>query len=188
MKIRNGFVSNSSSSSFIFITPKNKKLGLGEIENYIGGFKEDIDDHLKGLMTFLLWNSQYSKLGEEGYLRESVKPGELEEHSYCKATWEQVQQRWDCQRYFNVNNQCCQKCPYCVVEKRPGRSDDYYDVKDSIISDSFKEKITPENSVYVFSIDNNERVSGLSYEDSYDIHAHAGSFFKNHDVVWEDND
>lgn len=55
MKIRNGFVSNSSSSSFIIDIPK-EDLSLSQVEEYYK-FKEGLDDTTKGVMTFLIWRT-----------------------------------------------------------------------------------------------------------------------------------
>lgn len=53
MKIRNGFVSNSSSSSFIIDIP-NEDLPLTKVAEFYR-FREDLDEVTKGLMTFLIW-------------------------------------------------------------------------------------------------------------------------------------
>lgn len=53
------------------MTPKNKKIPLKEIEDYIGGYTDALNDYDKGVMTYLLWESQYSIIREdEKYPRE----------------------------------------------------------------------------------------------------------------------
>lgn len=53
MKIRNGFVSNSSSSSFIIDIP-NEDLTLDKVSDFYK-FKDGLDETTKGLMTYTIW-------------------------------------------------------------------------------------------------------------------------------------
>lgn len=57
MKIRNGFVSNSSSSSYIINYPL-RELRLKDVEDYIGGYTENTPDRYKDIMSYLIWKNQ----------------------------------------------------------------------------------------------------------------------------------
>ena len=68
MKIRNGFVSNSSSSSFIINYPKTE-LKMEEIVSYFGGFDKRIPEYIQGVITYMLWKSQYNSVDHYSYDR-----------------------------------------------------------------------------------------------------------------------
>lgn len=59
MKTRKGFVSNSSSSSFIIAYPKDRLLRLGEVESYVGGYADSTPDKVKDLLSYIVWKSQF---------------------------------------------------------------------------------------------------------------------------------
>ena len=63
MKIRNGFVSNSSSSSFVLRVPKNRLLRLNEIKEW---FDIKDDDWMKtDIAIILLWIIDYASFNSE---------------------------------------------------------------------------------------------------------------------------
>lgn len=54
MKIRNGFVSNSSSSSFVLVKP-TRIPELNEIEDFYG-INKNLDSRLRTWLSFIIWN------------------------------------------------------------------------------------------------------------------------------------
>ena len=52
MKYRNGFVSNSSSASFVLAFPKENPVELKNIEDYFGGFGEELEPEVKDTFAF----------------------------------------------------------------------------------------------------------------------------------------
>ena len=76
MKIRNGFVSNSSSSSF-YIQKPDKHLTLEEISSYYN-IKPDLSEDEKSWMSICIWQVLRS---QEKYETESGDWGESADHS-----------------------------------------------------------------------------------------------------------
>lgn len=106
MKIRNGFVSNSSSASFILAFPKDKPVELRDIEDYFGGFymvngyNEELSPEYKDMFVFELWKSQYfdgdgdRRVSNRYLFRDDdgkVLPVEYTQYE-CTAPWEYIRE------------------------------------------------------------------------------------------------
>lgn len=89
MKIRRGFVSNSSSSSFVVAYPKDRLLRLGEVENYVGGYSDSTSDEIKDLISYIIWKSQFPL--KQCYW-EDVCPDENE--SWWSDEWTNKTKEW----------------------------------------------------------------------------------------------
>lgn len=117
MKIRNGFVSNSSSSSFIVNYPKDY-ISLRDVEDYFGGYNKDIPQVLRDRVTYLLWLNQpnlndddkkiYRCKFTDVWERRRAKYGLLDEGNEDNSRW--VEQH--CDLYYD--DFICEECPYKV--------------------------------------------------------------------------
>lgn len=74
MKFRNGFVSNSSSASFIVALPYDKNIDLKDMSDYLGGVTRcsEVSPIAQDYMIFLIWRNQF--FNDEGW----------ESHRYIK--------------------------------------------------------------------------------------------------------
>ena len=94
MKLRKGFVSNSSSSSFVLAFPKDSPVELKNIEDYFGGFDDELAPEVKDSFAFEVWASQYfdsegnRKTGNKYALEDN---GEYTHYS-CTAGWTYIRE------------------------------------------------------------------------------------------------
>lgn len=193
MKIRNGFVSNSSSSSFVLAFPKDSPVELKNIEDYFGGFGAELKPEVRDSFAFEVWASQY--FDAEGYRKEwgEYNPGDDGEytHYFCTAPWEYIRQNrgFYCYGSFDKKDDdadnfflpdTCKKCKYLVSEKRKRRKDDYYNVLDSSYSDHLKKwlKNHENDRIIELEIDDNDPPRRLSWEIADEITRNAYYMFK----------
>jgi len=181
MKIRNGFVSNSSSASFIVAFPKDNPVALKDIEEWLGGYDTDIDPVVMDTIGFQFWKTQY--FDEEMYRRDFKGSGKEYDYHYCDATWEQKKELWDCPKYMHKMDgeswSVCEKCKYNAIEKRIDRGDDYYKALDSTYSDGaleWLEKHKDDKIVY-FEVDDNNPARGIDYHTACEITSNAHHLF-----------
>lgn len=190
MKTRWGFVSNSSSASFILAFPKDNPVELKNIEDWFGGFTNTLSPEDRDVFGFILWRSQY--FDDEMDRRDWTSTGEEYNHYTCSAPWETIRDRevWDCPGYIDHDalelNQACKSCKYLNTEKRFDRGDDYYYAKDSVSEEGQKwlEEHKEDKIVYL-DIDDNEPAKGIPFHVAYEITSSAYELFKdNSRNVW----
>lgn len=187
MKIRNGFVSNSSSSSFIINYP-NRTLGLNEIGDYFGGFNDDIPEEAKGVFSYLLWKNQPNyKENPESIFFETSKERIL---GVCALEGKYTTDRPAyCDTYYTCEDCVDNKCPYFSyrTEKDVLNSilDNYYDTSErKKIIEKFD---TVNGKVRTITVEDcGDCDNGLSFDEAFTINKYSGNFFKKHDKIVEE--
>ena len=193
MKYRNGFVSNSSSASFVLAFPKENPVELKNIEDYFGGFGEELEPEVKDTFAFEVWASQYfdAEGNRKNQDRYNLEDGSEYTHYSCTATWDYIRQNrgFLCDGSFDKKDDdvydffipdTCKKCKYLHTEKRVQRDDDYYNVLDSTYSDELKKWLEEHKGdrIIELEIDDNEPPRRLSWEIADDITRNAYYMFK----------
>lgn len=180
MKIRNGFVSNSSSASFVIAFPKDNPIALKDIEEWLGGYNTEIDPMVMDTIGFQFWKTQY--FDDEMYRRDFKGTGEEYDYHYCDATWEQKKKLWDCPKYMHKMDgepwSVCEMCKYNAIEKRIDRGDDYYKALDSYtngLEDWLKRH--KNNKIVCFEVDDNNPARGIDYNTACEITSNAYNLF-----------
>lgn len=191
MKIRNGFISNSSSSSFIINYPK-EEIRLSDIESYFGGYNSDIPTHLQDIMNFVLWRTQFDD--EEYKISEAVR------HE-CKLEKDNRDSfSWKCPKHFNYYHGCdtydedinpCKGCEYWETISEEDYIDSlinecYCSSERAKLLNNFKNNCGRIKYLEIEDSGDNDSALNLSYRDAYDIRRCAGDFFKSHDRIIEE--
>ena len=187
MKIRNGFVSNSSSASFVIAFPKDNPIALKDIEEWLGGYNPDIAPEVMDTIGFQFWKTQY--FDEDMYRRDFNGTGEEYECHKCNATWTQMTKEvWNCPRYMEKDEEkgipvipACRTCEYHTIKKRIDRGDDYYKALDYCCGEGIEdwlEKHKDDKIVY-FDVDDNDPARGIDFDTAYEITSNAFSLFNN---------
>ena len=198
MKFRNGFVSNSSSASFVLAFPKDSPIELKNIEDYFGGFGEELEPEVRDSFAFEVWASQYfdaegNRKGSNRYLftddEGKILPADYT-HYNCTAPWDYIRENrpFLCDGHFDKTDEedidippkICKKCKYLHSEKRMQRDDDYYRVLDNTYSDELKKWLEEHKSdrIVELEIDDSEPPRRLSWEIADDITRNAYYMFK----------
>ena len=189
MKIRNGFVSNSSSSSFIINYPK-RELKLEEVESYFGGYNSDIPTYIQGLMSFVLWKTQYDG---------AYQASELDRHDCKLYTSYDLDFALKCPRnysYVHGDEECydednsCRGCKYwqpiseeAYIDKLI--EDGYYNPDTKQVLENFKKDCGRIRYLWIDDSKSDEELC-LSFSDCCDIREYAGELFKSHDRIIEE--
>ena len=178
MKIRNGFVSNSSSSSFIINYP-DKTLRLNEVEDYFGGYKDDIPDTLKDLMSYVLWKNQFNSEWErKEYSVNDCTLLDEEREIKCPYNYRECYE-WRCED---------NDCPYF---KSIDKDKVIQDFIDNCWGDMHEQLVKMKPNIHhlsYLSIDDNncDDDVGIGFNERYEINNHAGDIFKCHDNIVEE--
>ena len=185
MKVRNGFVSNSSSASFVIAFPKDKHIALNDIEEWLGGYNTEIDPVVMDMIGFQFWKTQY--FNEEMYRRDFKGTGKEYDFHRCDATWESMTKEvWNCPRYMVEDEEkgapvmsACRSCKYHTVEKRIDRGDDYYKALDFAYSDGILEWLEKhkDDKIVYFEVDDNDPARGIDYDTACKITFNAYHLF-----------
>ena len=183
MKIRKGFVSNSSSSSFVLAFPKDHSVSIDNIENWFGPLSDSMSPEDKGIFTYLVWRSQY--FDEDLDCRDWTSTGEEYDHHICTAPYKSLVNRevFGCPGYIDHDtldlNQVCKSCTYHSVEKRYERGDDYYEVLDTLLDSEHMDWLEShkDNKIVYLEVDDNESVDGVPYEVACHITSNAECIF-----------
>ena len=196
MKIRSGFVSNSSSSSFIINYPKGI-LRLKDVEDYFGGYNEDIPDHLKDIVSYVLWKSQFDNenfeisdsLSYNCKLLEKIRPYDLSSPSYELA--EKCPKSFDYPVPPEESSHNCEGCKYWQIFtdedffNRLIEEAKQWDPSKLPVLEVFKKDL---GRVRRISIDDDEPSEyGLTFEEATEIHSEVGNIFKSHDKIIEES-
>lgn len=188
MKLRNGFISNSSSSSFIIAFPKNTPIPLKDIETWLGGYTKEISSEIMDYVGFIFWKSQY--FNNEGYERDPNEEGIDYDYHVCNAPWEVIRNRecWRCPGFIDHTNidSACSTCKYHSVEKRISRNDDYWTAKDALNSEAalnWLQKHKDMKIIYL-DIDDNNPPEGVPYNIADIITSRAELLFINPENVY----
>lgn len=187
MKIRSGFVSNSSSSSFIINYP-NKTLGLNEIGDYFGGFNDDIPEEARGIMSYLLWKNQPNyKENPDSVFFETSKERIL---GVCALEGKYTPDRPSyCDEYYPCTECAERKCRYFSYQTE---KDLLNNVLENFYYDSDRKKAvekfdTDNGKVRSITVeDNGDCDVGLSFNEAFTINRYSGNFFKKHDKIVEE--
>ena len=182
MKTRRGFVSNSSSASFILAFPKDNPVELKNIEDWFGGFSNTLSSEDRDMFSFILWRSQY--FDSEMYRRDWTGTGEEYNHHICTAPYKsridrEVFECPGCLDYDTLDlNQVCKSCKYHSVEKRYERGDDFYYAKDSVDKENFDWlEAHKEDKIVYLEIDDNNPASGIPFDTACEITSKAYDLF-----------
>ena len=185
MKIRNGFVSNSSSASFVIAFSKDEPIALKDIEEWLGGYDTDLAPETMEMIGFQFWKTQY--FDEEMYRRDFKGTGEEYDYHKCDATWTQMTEEvWNCPRYMKKDEEkgtpvipACRSCKYHTIEKRVDRGDDYYKALDSSYADSLEDWLErhKDDKIVCFEVDDNDPARGIDYDTACEITSNAYHLF-----------
>lgn len=192
MKIRQGFISNSSSASFIIAFPKEDAISLKDIENYLGSVNKKFSPDIKDMILFTFWKSQY--FDEEMYKRNFKGSGKKYDFHFCNAPWEIMiskKQQGCCRGYMNKNDEgevispACENCKYNAVEKRIDRGDDFYQVWEGLDTEGreWLEKHKNNKIIYLEIKDSNPP-KGIPWEIADEITSNSYTLFENSTNVW----
>ena len=184
MKLRNGFVSNSSSASFLIAFPKDNPIALKDIEDWLGGYTTELAPEIMETIGFQFWKTQY--FDEDMARREFKGTGEKYDYHYCDATWEQKRKLWDCPMCMSKDeagvptDPDCLKCKYHIIEKRIDRRDDYYKALDCVYGDNALEWLEKhkEDKIIYFEVDDNNPARGIDYVTACEITSNAEELFQ----------
>lgn len=186
MKLRKGFVSNSSSASFLIAFPKDNPIALKDIEAWLGGYTAELAPEIMETIGFQFWKTQY--FDEEMYRRNFNGTGKEYDFHKCNATWKQMNDTWYCPHFMHKNedtglpdNQNCENCKYHIIEKRIDRGDDYYRAFDDNDGEEVKAWLDrhKEDKIIYFEVDDNTPARGLDYTIAYEITSNARELFNN---------
>ena len=187
MKHRNGFVSNSSSASFLIAFPKNGEVLLKDIEAWLGGYNKSLDPVLMTMIGFQFWKTQY--FDEDMIRRDFTETGKEYEFHKCTASWAEKKELWTCPK-FDVDltpsgerifaTSVCQNCKYHAVETRIDRSDDYYQAIESSYSENALNWLDrhKDDKIIYFEVDDNNPSRGLGYDVAVEITSNADRLFE----------
>ena len=183
MKRRNGFVSNSSSASFLIAFPKDNPIALKDIEAWLGGYTTELAPEIMETIGFQFWKTQY--FDEEMERREFKGTGKEYTYHHCIASWSQKDEVWNCPQYMSKtdgipDSSVCKTCKYHLTEKRTDRGDDYYRALDYVYGEEgqdWLEKHKNDKIIY-FEVDDNDPARGLDYNIAYDITSNAEELFQ----------
>lgn len=165
MKIRNGFISNSSSSSFILFMPK-EKMSVSDIESYFGGYSDELTQKQRSILSIAIWSTQYSthNFEEERYEPEDRK---TEVIYNCKR-------EHNCTYFFDRRDpdEYCKECKFCKKLERSWRGDDFYELVENPYGDEeIKKRIQEKSdySVYRLEIDDNNPPKFMGYDTAREL-------------------
>ncbi len=179
MKVRNGFVSNSSSSSFLIVVPGNKKFRLSEIESGLGGYNDHFTDYEKDELSAFFWK-QITRPRSESYTEPVYN---------CDLSFDQRKEiRW-CPNWMgdfdSIPPSRCEQCPHLNKTYRKPRNDDYYEVEQW--RENVKIPFTEDDGVYQVQIDTYD-TEGIDYDLANKVEDHIGHVFKDHTYIEESFD
>lgn len=194
MKIRKGFVSNSSSSSFLINYPR-RELRLSEIEDYFGGYNDEIPNHVRDITSYALWKNQF----DYDYIIKT----EDEEKYGCAMQIQSIPYLSDkCPRHYwepkdpEDNDYSCKGCEYWkpqtieeALDYRIERAAYYEWDEEKESLESFKKDVEENGSrIKELYIDERDPIdSGISFRDAYKIHNYVGNLFKKHNKITEES-
>ena len=182
MKYRNGFVSNSSSASFILLFPSYRYIELKNIEKYFGGFSNEMSKEANEIFAFELWKSQY--FDSENCKRTFESVSEKYFYYFCTAPLDYIKEK--CLNYrdgidHQYPNSACITCKYCAFEELIDRDDDYYKVLDVLYSDEDIKwlKRNKNKKIIYLEVDDNNPPCSVPFSIAGEITSNANLIFKN---------
>lgn len=210
MKIRSGFVSNSSSSSFLIKYPL-KPFSLKDTENILDEYEEGIPDRLRGVFDYFVWKNQPSFSEEIDY--ECAACTMLKDHPASLDFFKKpLPSRCPLKRYSNLYTNIyleyleeCEDsgCEYLkklsneehlkrIFERQYewASEEQINNPKEGFYKDlkELKENIDPQKEtlkiLYVNS-DGQDNDEFITLDDSYEIHKYTEKLFKTHKNIIE---